>query len=142
MAAMRSLAAATLAAGLLLGACGTDGTPSDDDGDTDPPTTAFGDVQAILGQSCAFSTCHGSGSGYLQLRGTDADYDALVGVTAFAAPDETLVVPGDPDASYLMAKLDGAAGIVGDTMPQGGDLLDASTRDVIRDWIADGAPRD
>lgn len=93
----------------------------------------------VLAPSCAFSTCHGSGSGYLELDGVPEDFDALVDVDAFAAQGETLVVPGDADASYLVKKLRGDAGIVGDAMPPGGVELDAARLQLVIDWIDAGA---
>ena len=50
------------------------------------------------------------------------------------------VEPGDPDNSYLIQKLEGAPGIMGSRMPQGGPFLDQATVDMIRQWIMDGAP--
>ena len=50
------------------------------------------------------------------------------------------VAPGDPEASYLIHKVDGRAGIVGSRMPQGGPFLSTEQIDVIRSWITAGAP--
>jgi hypothetical protein len=49
-----------------------------------------------------------------------------------------LVEPGDPDASYLIRKLEGTA-TVGGQMPLFGVPLDQDTIDTIRQWISDGA---
>jgi hypothetical protein len=52
------------------------------------------------------------------------------------------VIPGDPDGSFIIQKLEGRpAPLLGDQMPQGGPYLDQSTIDVIRQWIKDGAPQ-
>jgi len=51
-----------------------------------------------------------------------------------------LVAPGDPEASYLIHKLEGRAGIAGDRMPQGGPFLSSADIAVIRSWIQAGAP--
>jgi hypothetical protein len=99
---------------------------------------AFADVQRQAFQGCALSTCHGSGTGGLLLDGTAADYDRLVGVAAIGDASQTLVVAGDADASYLVAKLEGAAGITGDAMPPGSSLS-AETLQLVRDWIDGGA---
>ncbi len=107
--------------------------------DAPPPT--FAEVQAdVLNKSCAFSSCHGAaqGTGGLKLDGTDADYDRLVGVAS--STGEPLVDPSHADGSYLVAKLEGADGIVGDVMPPGGALDDAALQ-LVRDWIDGGAPR-
>src|SRR5207245_11599590 len=49
------------------------------------------------------------------------------------------VVPGDPDASVLIQKLQGADGLLGDRMPDGGPYLTTATINVIRQWIQDRA---
>jgi len=51
------------------------------------------------------------------------------------------VVPGDPDASFLIQKLQGADGLLGERMPDGGPYLSTATVNVIRQWIQDGAPQ-
>jgi hypothetical protein len=52
------------------------------------------------------------------------------------------VNPGDPDASYLVRKLEGAPGISGDRMPLGGAPLGAALIADVRAWIAAGAAND
>lgn len=51
------------------------------------------------------------------------------------------VIPGDPDNSYLVQKLEGSAGIVGNRMPNNGPpyLTDGQIR-IIKRWIEIGAP--
>lgn len=49
------------------------------------------------------------------------------------------VAPGDPDSSYLIHKLEGRAGIIGNRMPQGGPFLAAAELDTIKAWITAGA---
>jgi len=49
------------------------------------------------------------------------------------------VIPGNPDASFLIQKLEGTQ-TLGDRMPLGGPpYLPQSTIDVVRQWIQDGA---
>ncbi len=50
------------------------------------------------------------------------------------------VNPGAPDNSYLVRKVEGAAGITGAQMPFGGPPLSQAQIDEIRSWIASGAP--
>ena len=70
-------------------------------------------------------------------------YDELVNVPSRGRPDLRRVVPGDPDASYLIHKLEGLPGIVGARMPRAGPpYLSAGQMLVIRRWIALGARRD
>ena len=62
----------------------------------------------------------------------------LVGVASVGAPSIDRVVPGDPDSSFLIHKLEGTQS-AGDRMPLGGPYLDADTIAIIRQWITDGA---
>ena len=50
------------------------------------------------------------------------------------------VVPGDPEASFLLAKLDGTFDC-GLPMPLLTDLLPPDVIEGIRTWIAQGAPK-
>jgi Bacterial Ig-like domain len=67
-------------------------------------------------------------------------YSLLVGVPSQEEPSILRVNPGNPNQSYLILKLEGAAGIVGGQMPLGGPYLPQSTIDTIAQWITDGAP--
>ena len=93
---------------------------------------AFADVQSQAFQGCALSTCHGSGTGGLLLDGTAADYDRLVGVAAIGDASQTLVVAGDADASYLVAKIEGIAQRHGEAQDAGDGVCLALTGDVGR----------
>jgi hypothetical protein len=65
----------------------------------------------------------------------------LVGRASIGKPGATLVIPGDPENSYLVKKLEGAADIVGLRMPRNnGPFLTEGQMLVIRKWIEDGAP--
>lgn len=66
-------------------------------------------------------------------------FAALVGVASLEQPTVQRVKLGDADASYLMQKLEGAAGISGSRMPLGGPFLDQATLDQIKSWITNGA---
>lgn len=108
----------------------------------EPVDASFASIDAeILTMSCAFGSCHGVGSGGLTLDGVD-DYHQLVEVEAAGAPGEVLVIPGDAAGSYLMKKLEGAAGVVGDPMPPPAGGLDEETLLRIRTWIDEGAADD
>ena len=71
-----------------------------------------------------------------------AAHSSLVGVTSPAKPGAIRVIPGDPENSYLIHKLEGRPGIVGTPMPRGNALLSAGQILVIRRWIELGAPND
>lgn len=91
-------------------------------------------------QAC--TNCHTSvgrnPSGLMDLR-SGAAHNSLVGVTSPAKPGATRVIPGDPENSYLIHKLEGRTGIVGTPMPRGNTLLTAGQILVIKRWIELGA---
>ena len=67
-------------------------------------------------------------------------YQQLVGRASTGKPGATLVIPGDPDNSYLVKKLEGASDIVGLRMPRNnGPFLSEGQMRVIRRWISEGA---
>jgi hypothetical protein len=72
----------------------------------------------------------------------DVAYDQLVNHASLEKPGLLYVVPGDPDNSYLVHKVEGRAGIVGVRMPQNGPpfLSDGQVL-ILRRWIELGAPR-
>ena len=89
--------------------------------------------------------CHSSTgrtpSGGLDLN-HDVAYEQLVNRASRGKPAAIRVVPGDPDASYLVQKLEGASGIVGRRMPfSGAPFLTDGQILILRRWIATGAPR-
>lgn len=70
-------------------------------------------------------------------------YQSLVNASSRLKPGATFVVPGTPDGSYLVQKLEGAADIVGQQMPRtGGPFLTSGQMQIIRRWIANGAAND
>jgi hypothetical protein len=80
-------------------------------------------------------------SGGLNLN-PDVAYQQLVNAASIGKPGAIRVIPGDPDNSYLVHKLEGAADIVGRRMPLNSPtfLTDGQIK-IIRRWIAIGAPR-
>ena len=80
-------------------------------------------------------------SGGLNLN-HDVAYEQLVNLASRGKPAAVRVVPGNPDASYLVQKLEGASGIVGRRMPfAGAPFLTDGQLLILRRWIATGAPR-
>jgi hypothetical protein len=71
-----------------------------------------------------------------------ASYDSLVGVPSRQKAGLLRVAPGDPANSYLIHKVEGRAGIVGDRMPDRGPFLSAGQIAIITRWIELGARRD
>ena len=90
------------------------------------------------------SGCHTSGGAAgLNLSAEEVSYANLVGVNALFSPDLLRVEPGNPDDSFLMIKLEGGERLVGQRMPAGGaNPLSEDQLKLVRDWIADGAPRE
>jgi len=72
----------------------------------------------------------------------DVAYDQLVNFPVREKPGAIRVIPGDPDNSYLIQKLEGTAGIVLRRMPSTGPpyLTDGQIL-IIRRWITLGAPK-
>jgi hypothetical protein len=70
----------------------------------------------------------------------DLSYAALVNVASLTNPGRTRVVPGDPDNSILVRKLEGTPGTTGQRMPIGGPpYLTEGQMLIIRRWIQEGA---
>ena len=137
-----------LFAGLLSASC--DESLSDITGPTPDLEPTFTSIQrTIFNQSdpsgrLACVQCHtdqgrvAAGPGLVLLEGRS--YQQLVGVASVGRPGATRVIPGDPENSYLVRKLEGRD-INGDRMPRGtGPFLTAGQMLVIRKWISDGAP--
>jgi hypothetical protein len=95
----------------------------------------------------ACSNCHTTAGGRVPPVGMDLGgpnaYNQLVNVPARGKPGAIRVIPGDPENSYLIHKLEGRSGIVGLRMPLSGPpyLTDGQIR-VIKRWIENGAPND
>jgi len=104
------------------------------------------DIQAaVFGPTCSTAGCHTGGGADLptimNLTSAQASFDNLVNIESLEVPGIIRVMPGDPDNSYLIHKLEGTAA-VGDRMPFGSpDPLDPAVIAEIRQWIADGALR-
>jgi hypothetical protein len=137
-------------------------TPSD-------PVSFETDVLPIFRLSCGLSSsCHGSLTSsqadlYLGPKNSAADPTAaertaiitgLVGVASKTAPSMPLVTAGDASQSFLVHKLDDTHNTLGltctaqpgaksnepcgDLMPQGTQMA-ACRRDIVRDWVQQGA---
>jgi hypothetical protein len=138
-----SKAATCVAAALLTTACAGDGTGLDQNGRPGdsgamPLVPEFESIQSnVFTPICA--TCHSGAAAPLGLRlDADASYAMLVNAPSVEAPSLKRVTPGNPDASYLIHKVEGTAA-AGGRMPLGGPALPAETIAVIRQWIANGA---
>lgn len=122
---------------------GPDCTPPDV-----PTISLTANIQPIFDTSCALGGCHAGAipAGELDLSPGAARAE-LVGVASMQIPGRDRVVPGDPDASYLVQKIEGTAGISGQPMPlgcpgapQGGAVcLNNNQILAIRTWVAECA---
>jgi hypothetical protein len=94
----------------------------------------------------ACTSCHTTAGGRNPPQGLSLEpavaYNNLVSVPSRQKPTLMRVVPGDPDASYLIHKLEGRADIVGTPMPRGDVRLTEGQILVIKRWIALGARND
>jgi hypothetical protein len=83
--------------------------------------------------------CHAGASAPLGLRLDEASaYAMLVNAPSVEVPTLRRILPGNPDMSYLVQKIEGHAA-VGGTMPLNSPPLPAETIAVIRQWVLEGA---
>jgi len=133
----------------LLTLVGCDEKLSDLTGPTPDLKPTFSSIQSqILSNSDssgrrACVTCHTdvgrTPAAGLNLRDGQA-YAALVGRPSARKAGASLVIPGDPENSYIIHKLEGRSDIVGVRMPIGGPpYLTEGQILVIRRWIQEGA---
>ncbi len=107
---------------------------------TPPPVTLAQIQSQIFTPTCAVSGCHTGSPLAGQLNLSDGQsFSSLVGVASVGNPAAVRVVVGNPDQSYLVQKLEGAAGIVGMQMPRGADPLSPAQIGLVRSWITAGA---
>lgn len=93
------------------------------------------------------STCHtGVGSSLPGVQNLTAGntFANIVNVPSIEQPSLMRIKPGDPDNSYLIRKIEGAAGISGSRMPLGcggsaNPCLSQATIDLVRAWVSQGA---
>lgn len=109
------------------------------------PTVSFSeDIVPMFVASC--TSCHTgeaarTGSSNLNLSPEYA-YGDLIRVMSNHVPEMARVMPGDPDNSYLVHKLQGTQSEVGgrgQQMPRGQDPWTAEQIELVRTWIAEGA---
>jgi uncharacterized protein (TIGR03118 family) len=88
------------------------------------------------------SSCHtgvgGTLPGVMNLTSAAATATSLINVTSLSEPAFKRVLPGDPNNSYIIHKLEGTQ-LVGGRMPASGGFLDQATIDQVRAWIQAGA---
>ena len=146
MSSIRSLVPIGVASFALgLAGCGSGDSMNSNNpaGGTLPPITGLQPTLASI-QDNVFTPictkCH-TGAGAPQGLALDPGASAgnLINVPAPRDPSQIRVIPGNPDGSLLIHKLEGTQ-TLGQRMPLGGPFLDQSTINVIRQWITAGAP--
>ena len=101
----------------------------------------------VLTPACATSGCHDAidKAGELDLSEAQVSYDQMVNVPSrnpvAKASGWIMVLPGDPDRSFLMRKMVSPGLGEGDPMPSAAQQLNQYYVDLIATWIANGAPR-
>jgi hypothetical protein len=138
--------ALALAAALATGACGSDAAVPD----APPGEPTLAAIRAdIFNGTCALSNCHAPPmlAAKLDLR-DDGICQRLVSHKSCLFPNKVLVVPGKPEASFLLNKLHGtgldgtpdpACGASNERMPLGQVPLSGGKLAQIEDWIRAGA---
>jgi hypothetical protein len=143
-----TLGAAALVLALAVASC--DEKLSDITGPTPNLQPTFASIQQEIFNTTdasgrlACTSCHSNvgrnPSGGMNLL-SGVSYANLVGVASTGKPGAVRVIPGDPDNSYIIHKLEGRSDIVGVRMPRGnGPFLTDGQILVIKRWIANGAP--
>jgi hypothetical protein len=146
-----SLAACLLAA-LTAAACAAESAEAPDVTLAEAPTMNAVYSQ-VLEPRCTFSSCHSAPTVAAKLDLTrEGMCKALVNTSSCLFPRRMLVVPSDPESSFLMHKLTGSAlteqpdgncsSASNLPMPFGGTTLPADEIALVRAWIAAGAPCD
>lgn len=111
--------------------------PQESEGDLGEPTLATVQEQ-IFTPKCALSSCHAGGA---PQEGMSLEPGKVQASTFnVTAVESTLkrINPGDPDQSYLVAKIEGRARAVGGSggrMPLGYPPLSHAEIQLVRDWI-------
>ena len=100
------------------------------------------DVQPIFDAKC--TNCHAENafavrSGIPLLLTEGLSHEEMVNVPSAVDDSLTFVVPGDPDASYLIEKMASDAPTRGTRMPLFGAPLTDDELETIRVWIQEGA---
>lgn len=133
---------------LLTGGCssgngeGLDGNGDPVDGEDGGNSSVFAAVQSIFTARC--TQCHaGAGASAGLVLSDGLSYAAIVNVASSQQATLQLIEPGDADASYLVRKIRGTAGITGSRMPLNGPpYLSEADIATIADWADAGAVDD
>jgi hypothetical protein len=93
------------------------------------------DIEPIFMSTCSGEYCHGN-----LVNSPERAYRFFVNQPSVECEGRSLVVPGRPDASYLMEKVRDQDVCAGERMPRGmGNSLSPYQIQLLRDWIRGGA---
>ncbi len=95
------------------------------------------DVQPILAANCL--ACHGFDA---ESREAGLRLDVAEAATSELDSGATAIVPGDPAASELISRIESDDADLVMPPPGSGHSLNAADKQILRDWIAAGAPFD
>jgi hypothetical protein len=135
---LASLAAVALAAS----GCPGDGSALGGGGTGGIQPTLPSLQEHVFGAICI--NCHvpGGAGSFMELDTEEHSYQNLVDVPSLEFPSLDRVEPGDPEASYIVHKIEGRSDIAGDPMPPPPESrLTPDQIAAIREWIENGAPR-
>jgi hypothetical protein len=115
------------------------------------PPTMDAVFSQVLEPRCTFSSCHSAPTVAAKLDlSRERACGALVNAVSCLFPQRRLVVPSNPDDSFLMHKLTGTglsempdgncSSQSNAPMPFGGSTIPDEEIDLVRSWIAAGAP--
>ena len=133
---------------LLLGSCcpavrTLDGGTASGDGGASTGQARLSVIQKTVFDRHCVSDCHELVNAAANLKlASGKSYQNLVQQASHQIASQVRVVPGDPDRSYLVKKMEGGAGMVGDRMPRLAPPLPKAEVELIRAWITRGAPND
>lgn len=103
-----------------------------------------GDIVPILKTRCAVCHMTGKEAGRMALT-PNAAYASIVSVPSIEAKALNRIEPGKPEASYLIAKIEGThigKGGIGARMPFGAPPLPQDQIDLFKAWVKAGAKQD
>lgn len=99
-------------------------------------------VRTVLAPRCGTSGCHTGGADpAASLDLVSADLPSRVADTpAHECGTKTLIIPGNPEGSYLFEKISATKPACGERMPLNHDPLSTAELDCVRAWIRDLSP--
>ena len=130
---------ATVLGTWLITACSSGSAPTSN-ATIDPKLTLI--EQKVFQPSCTFSSCHGTDTPQQGLSLAGSTYHVLVNQHSSEVPALMLVVPADPNGSFLLEKISIDHPASGSRMPYLSIPLPEGEVAAVRQWIEQGAQDD